>query len=199
MSYQQDKLIAFENSILSNTTQEIDKLEQDLATYEKEELAKAKEAEYQMLFSFMQTQVQELKAKYKKIVTKETLSGKQELLLYRNALAQKIFDEAQEKMLAFTETFAYAEFLKEKLQVALQQFPCETATLLLRKEDLSLGSALQQAFPIITAVTVDPKNTLGGFSLKNEQQGLLLDQTFSSALEDKKPAFYAACDLSVQF
>lgn len=199
MSIEQEKLIAFENAILEETNQEIEAMEQEIATYEAAEMKKAQEEEYDRFFVLMQAEVQALKAKYKKSITKAELSCKQDLLRFRNHLTDSVFEEARVQILAFTKTSGYVDFLIGQIAAALSAFPCDHAALMLRTEDASLAAAIQTACPAITAVTADKKNRLGGFCLINEEKGLLEDRTFASALEAKKPAFYASCGLTVQF
>lgn len=199
MSVEQDKLIAFENAILEETNREVTAMEQDIADYEATEMEKARDQEYNHFFVLMQEQVRALKAKYKKNITKAELSGKQDLLRFRNQLTDEVFGEAKARIAAFTATPSYQEFLIGQVTNALAAFPCDSATVLLRTDDLSLADTLKSACPAVAAVVPDKKNKLGGFCLVNEERGLLEDRTFEAALEAKKPAFYASCGLSVQF
>lgn len=199
MSIEHDKLLAFENAILEETNREVEAMEADLQKYKEEELQKAKDEEYNRFFVYMQEQVHALKARYKKNMTKAELAGKQDLLRFRNRLTDAVFATAEARILEFSASERYPDFLIGEITAALAQFPCDAAAVSLRAEDLKLESAIRAACPTVSAVSVDKKNRLGGFCLINQEKGLLADHTFGSKLQDKRPAFYASCGLSVQF
>lgn len=199
MSIEQDKLIAFENAVLGETNREIQEIENELRSIEDAEMKKAQDAEYNELFVYMQQQVQDIKASYKKQITKARLTAKQDLLKYRNQMVDELFTMASDKILLFANSPAYPDYVLEKLQAALEEMPGDELTISVRAEDVSLFQAKLPAYTRITTVCEDPQNLLGGFSLINSQAGLLLNCRLQTALEDKKPQFHASCGLSVQF
>lgn len=197
MSFNKDKLKAFENAILQETDQKISELEEEVREYEKREIEKAKNDDYNRMFNYMQERVQEIKHKYRQDITKYELQTKRCVFMYRNELSQKIFDEVLEKLVEFSKTEKYLDFLISKVSESLKVFPCDTAKILLTKKDIELGEKIREKIPAITEVLADKKNQMGGFTLVNEEAGLLIDQTFKTLIEDEKQKFYSSCGMTV--
>ncbi len=197
MSFNKDKLRAFENAILQETDEKISQLEEEVKEYEKREIEKAKNDDYNRMFNYMQEKVQEIKHKYRQDITRYELQTKRSIFMYRNSLAQKIFDEVSEKLVEFSNSDKYFDFIVDKLNESLKVFPCETGKILVSKKDLQLLEKIKEKVPAITDVLVDKKNHLGGFTLINEEAGLLIDQTFKTLIEDEKQKFYSSCGMTV--
>jgi len=89
MAYNRDKLTAFENAVLEDTDSKIAELEREVRDYEQAELDKAREDEYNKMFTYMQDQVQVIKAKYRQSITKFELESKRNLLVFRNELTDQ--------------------------------------------------------------------------------------------------------------
>ncbi len=203
MAYDQEKVAAFENVITKETDEKIKKYQEDLKAYEELELEKTKNLEYEKMFTYMQAQVHQIQSKYKQLLTKEKLSSRRELLSFRNGLTDKVFGLAEEKLLAFSSTKEYQTYFVEELKKALAEFPDEASRkrveILVKKEDLKLEAEIKKLFGEGVTVTGDKKNRLGGFILRDNEKGLLVDKTFASALLDRRPEFYGTCGLKVDF
>lgn len=197
MSFNKEKLRQFENAILDETNQKISQLEEEVKEYEKREIEKAKNDDYNRMFNYMQDKVQEIKNKYRQDVTKYELQTKRSIFMYRNSLAEKVFDEVCEKLTDFTKSDKYFDYLVNKIEESFKVFPCDRAKLLVCKKDLEIALKLQQQISQIEEVVTDRKNTLGGFTLVNEEKGLLIDQTFSALIEEEKQKFYSLCGMTV--
>lgn len=203
MAYDQEKVTAFENVITKETDEKIKQYQKDLKVYEELELEKTKNLEYEKMFTYMQAQVHQIQSKYKQMLTKEKLSARRELLSFRNGLTDKVFLLAEEKLLAFSNTKEYETYFLEELKKAMEEFPDENsrkkAEILVKKEDLKLEAKIKEIFGTQITLTADKKNRLGGFILRDNEKGLLVDKTFASALSDQRPEFYGACGLKVNF
>lgn len=199
MAYNRDKLTAFENAVLEDTDSKIAELEREVRDYEQAELDKAKEDEYNKMFTYMQDQVQVIKAKYRQAITKFELESKRNLLVFRNELTDRVFEAAKERLAAFRKTKDYEAFLTKKIKQAFAEFPCDSAVVLVNKDDLAYAAKIKAAVPGIAELEADHQNHLGGFKLVNREKGLLADETFAAALEQQKQAYYTSCGLSVHF
>lgn len=197
MSFDKDKLKAFENAILDETDKKISQIEDEIKEYEEAEMKKAKDDDYNRMFSYMQEQVQEIKNKYRKDITKYELQTKRSIFLYRNSLADKVFDEVCEKLVEFSNSDKYLDFMILKINEALKVFPCNEGKILVSEKDLALSDKIMKEIPAIKDIACDKKNTFGGFILMNEEAGLLIDQTFKTLIEDEKQNFYSSCGMMV--
>ncbi|MBS1474058.1 MAG: hypothetical protein HP058_03965 [Massilimaliae sp.] len=199
MSYSRDKLAAFEQAVEQEAEQKIKQLQEEAKAYREQELEKAKGEEYAKMFDYMQEQVQVIKNRQKQAVTKYDLKVRRGLVKYRNQLTDKIFDEAKEKLTEFSHTEEYADYLLGQVKAAMEEFPFDTATVLLKKEDLTLADSLKKQLSGKIEVEEDSGNRLGGFILFNKEHGVLTDKTFAAVLEEQKQGFYSTCGLTIQY
>lgn len=197
MSYDQDKLQRFQKTVLSEAEGKIAQMEQEIQEYEKTELEKARQAEYDKMFAYMQSKVHDIQWKYRQSVTKASLEAKRRLLQYRTGLSDKVFAQVEQKLKAFAASDQYEAFLIDKLKKAEKEFPCQNAVIRLCPDDMKHASAIQAALSGPVTVEPDRRNHLGGFQIVNEQKGLLLDETFASNLTDQHAAFYKICGMTV--
>ncbi len=203
MAYDQEKVSAFEDVITRETDEKIKQYQEDLKVYEQLEVEKTKNLEYEKMFTYMQAQVHQIQSKYKQMLTKEKLSSRRELLSFRNGLTDKVFELAEEKLSAFSKTEEYQAYFLQELKKAMEELPDDDsrkrAEILVKKDDLALEEKVKKLFGEEVIMTGDKKNRLGGFVLRDNEKGLLIDKTFASALLDRRPEFYGTCGLKVNF
>lgn len=200
MSLNHDKLMAFEEAIQKETEEKIAQMEQDVKAYEESELNRVRDDAYNQMFTYMQNEVHNIQNRYRQSVTKYELEAKRNVLLFRNELAQNVFDKAEEKLISFAKSEEYRPYLLKQIEKNLKEFPCEDGVIIcLRKEDLSYGEEIQKAIPCKAEIKADRKNHLGGFILINEAKGVLEDRTFAAALKEQHRYFYETCGLSIQY
>lgn len=197
MSYDQDKLQRFQKTVLSEAEGKIAEMEKEVKEYEKTELEKARQAEYDKMFAYMQSKVHDIQWKYRQNVTKASLEAKRSLLKYRSDLAGKVFKQVENKLKAFADSKDYEAFLIKSLKESSKKFPCTGAVIQVRPADLKLAEAVKGAFSCPVAVQEDRHNHLGGYKIINEKRGLLLDETFASNLADQHAYFYKICGMTV--
>lgn len=197
MGYNKNKLVAFEQAILEESKEKINAIEQEIRDYEQTELTKAKEDEYNKMYQYMQQQVHLIQNRWKQSVTKYELDSRRELLLFRNELSEQVFRKVRERLLEYSKSEPYQRNLIARLQNAMEEFPYDSAVVLLKKDDLKLESEICRLLPQIV-VAEDPNNHLGGFTLLYEEKGVLADLTYESALQNRKQDFSVKCGLKVQ-
>ena len=196
MAYDNEKLQRFEQSVLMEAEKKIKDIQAETEKVKADELENTRQKEYDKMFSVMQEQVHQLQLKYRQEVTKVELDGKRELLEFRNQLAEKVFQEAEAKLIKFTDTKEYASFLLTSIQTAAEAFSGEPVIISVQKKDLSLSEKIRKLVPTAT-VQVDPANKLGGFKLIQSEKNVLQDETFANDLDKQRQEFYRTCGLTI--
>lgn len=196
MSYDKEKLSRFEKTVLAQAEEKVQKIRSEIKEYEKSELEKTKQQEYDRIFTYMQTQVHNLEWKYKRIVTKKSLEAQREILVCRNKLIEKVFEQTREKLLRFTESAEYKIYLIKCLEKAAKTFLCKDAEVSVRAQDMEFEEDILKATDA-ASVSVDKSNKLGGFKIINNKNGLLLDETLDSDLIEQRQYFYQICGMTV--
>lgn len=199
MSFNQDKLSAFARAVDEEAEHKIEQLEKEADEYRAAQLKQAKEEEYNRMFGYMQEQVQMIKSKHKQSVTKYELDQKRGLVQFRNQLTDRVFDEVRERLAAFSQTEAYAEYLVSQISAAVTQFPYKPVCVLVKEEDLRFSETLQRILPGQVTVEADPENRLGGFILLSREHGVMADETFAEVLKAQKEKFYSTCGLTIEY
>lgn len=198
MSYSQDKLSVFERAVKQEAEHKIEQLQREMEAYRQEQMKLAEEESYAKMFDYMQEQVQGMDDKRRQAVTQYELEAKRGLIRFRNQLADRVFEEAMERLKAFAAGEGYVDYLVGKLTDVMREFPYEEAAVLVRKEDLKLADQIHSAFAGKLVLEEDPDNRTGGFLLWNKEHGVLVDETFASLLEAEKRGFYGRCGLNIR-
>ena len=120
---------------------------------------------------------------------------RQRLYAERHKYAENVFAEATLRIVAFTESEAYGNFLVALAQQTVQAYNIEDATLSLRACDMHFIAQLQQA-GVHCAYAESFDITLGGFTLWLPQQRLLIDERLENRLWQQRGWFTANSGLS---
>lgn len=196
MAYNEQKLLHFETSILTEAELKAAEIEQELSDFTSSELEKARQGEYDKNFRYMQDRIKAIKQNYNQLITKTNLDSKRKLLEFRVSLLESIFDQVTRRLADFSQTPDYKEFLVSSIQSSAKEFPCESATIHLREADMKYMDLIKRNLPS-TYFECDDKNILGGYKIINAEKGLMLDETFESNLYKQRRGFYEHCELTV--
>lgn len=128
--------------------------------------------------------------------------SRREVHLRREELAATVFAAVRSRLLDYAGTEAYRTALLQDLRAAAERFRAISGVnpaggvVLLREEDLSLAPQIRELLP---GVEVQPSRAirLGGFQLRADAQGLLLDETLDERLEAQRPWYLEQCGLRV--
>lgn len=113
----------------------------------------------------------------------------------RAEAAEKIFDEAAQKLKEFTKTPEYEDYLKRELEGAADEF-CEGTTICTAREcDAALIKKLCPISNIEINVAAD--DIIGGFTLRNTQLKIFADCTLKSRLDEQKELFCGTKELVI--
>ena len=140
--------------------------------------------------AFFKGEFSHLQAEAGKQVSRQKQEGRESLFLRRNEIAASVFEEVCEKIVAYTNSDAYATRLEELLQEALPQFHNATyLRILLRKRDQVHQSLLQKQAQNLEITFLDGSFQLGGLIVEAPELGLRVDSTFDSRLQELRGRF----------
>ena len=114
----------------------------------------------------------------------------------REELCRKVFDAVRGRLLEYAGSEAYRGSLLDRLRALPEGYDHSASTLSLRQEDLPLADSIRAILPGC-AVQADKDVKLGGFTLRNEAAGVLLDHTLDERLRAGRPWFLEHCNLRV--
>ena len=110
------------------------------------------------------------------------------LIAKRDEYVAEVFKAAREKLVAFTKSAKYKDYLLKKAKAAADNDFVD-AVMLVRAEDMQYSEELKKAYGKTVEVKASDEITLGGFILENTADALVVNETLEFALENQKTWF----------
>lgn len=133
-----------------------------------------------------------LRSKYMKLAAKAELDGKKEVLMERERLTQQVFENVRQKLIAFTSTPAYVDYL---IKTAKSEHIRTGGVICLRPEDMKYSSEIEKALTVFCSFKEDASIKIGGLSVLYEKNGVIDDKTLDGELEEAKSDFHGNIEL----
>ena len=164
------------------------------------ELARAEQEALSDAYRMIQRETAEMRSEIAKELSSKEYEGRKALFETRVAIEKKVFDEAAGRLRSFTETPAYAEYLKKAAAAALKAFSAapDATEFRLREADMKYSEMLTAAFGAKCVFSADSSIALGGLRALNEKLGRALDVTLDSRLEQQHDWFCETAGLSIE-
>lgn len=115
----------------------------------------------------------------------------------RGEITNEVFKKAEEKLLKFTETPEYDEFLKSVVTEFSKAFPAGNVTIFVKPEDMSKADLIKNSFGRECVVSEDKNIKIGGLRALNEERTLSLNDTLDERLFSYREWFLETCGMSV--
>ena len=181
------KLGSFENAVNAEVDKEIDDI-LSAANAEKETtLAKINDDSLSEAYGRIQNNIKKIESKYVKLIAKEELDVKRAVLVHKNELLEKLFDDVKNDLKKFAASDAYKSFLAEKLK----DEKLENAKVCLREEDFAFCDFLDKSAGRKLDYVKDDSIKIGGLSVLYPNESIISDKTLDTAAEDAKADFIA--------
>ena len=181
-----EKLERFVNAVNSEVDKEIDRIISEAEASKMEMIEAAKDESLNMAYDKIKDSVKKVQAKYVKIVSKAELDSKKDVLIQREKLTQKVFDNIMQSLIAFREKPQYLKYL---IDVAKSQKLNDSVVICLRAEDMKYSSDIKKALGVSCEFREDATIKLGGLSVLYADQGMLMDKTIDLALSEQRDIF----------
>lgn len=182
MSVIDEKLQRFENIIFSDVDAKVNATIEEADRNKENALSEHQEKIMDKYFDYMQDQVHLIQSDIKRQMAKAELSAKRELLLYRNQISDKVFQNVKKQLSDFAQSDDYPIYLTDSIRDCLQNQSMQDVKILVRQEDISLLQ--ENDFTQQFAVEQDSSIQLGGFILLDKSAGTMIDQSFDSKLDE---------------
>ena len=161
------------------------------------QMEKAEEDILHEAYIMIQNEIAAMKNKESREVSIVELEGRRKLLRQREEIADKIFAETAQRLLAFTRSEAYPDYLCGRVRECAAQLPDTPLVIRLKKDDQRLADSVAAASGHKTTVEESADIAIGGFILVNAQAGLLMDETIDRRLADQRDWFASASGLTL--
>lgn len=181
---QAKKLDKFAKSVNIEVEEHISRIIDEANKISSDKLKKAEDNALFDAYNKIQKSVRETEAKYQKMYALEEQKYKMEALRHRETLSKTIFRDIEEKLSVFAMSDKYESYLKKLVE---EEKLSENAVIALSPRDEKYAEKLKAKYG--HEITFDDSIEIGGLSIIDSMQGLIIDKTFDSALEEQKKNF----------
>lgn len=192
MDKKEELLAYFEGEINEVSEKEIAALEQDIKDIRSRTLQELEEQAKQASERLFEQELSEVNADHAIALSHLNDENNRLLMAERDRLVDQIFTSAKEEILAYTQSDDYVKRLKEKL-IILKEKGYPNARLFVANKDETLLKELLEVYAQPCEGACDPEIELGGFRLACMEAGVLIDETYDTAILEARKWF---CDTS---
>lgn len=192
MSMSDEKLQKFEAAVTKEARAQAQKLVDEVREKKQLELSKINDAELEKYFTEMQKEISKIKQSCIKRVSVQSQATKKEILLAREEIKKKVFENLFKRLCEFSKSDEYENYLK-KVYSKLTQFQTDDLVVFVAPKDLELAKKVFEP----REVKPDSKIEIGGFILKSESWGFAVDETLDTQLEEQNEYFNAISNLTI--
>jgi vacuolar-type H+-ATPase subunit E/Vma4 len=167
-----------ENAILK----EVEELEKEAYESMKEESKRDAELK-------LKQELEELQSQAASEISESHVERTKKLIEKRDEYVSIVFKEAKDKLIAFTNSDKYKEFMTLKAQKIIDEFKGNDFILYVNQKDLALKSDLMKLSSDIKDVKENADIMIGGLIGENPKSLLVIDETLDFALKNQKDWF----------
>lgn len=178
------KLEKFSESVNSEVEEHISKILGEADELSSEKLEKAEDDALLDAYNKIQKSVRDTEAKYRRMYALEEQKFRMDALKHREELSDKIFGGIEKKLAEFASSEKYGDYL---FSIAEGENLSGSGEIAVSPRDKDLGEKLGEKYGC--EVKIDDSIELGGLMIIDKEQGMIIDKTFDSALEEQKKAF----------
>ncbi len=195
----QEKLLKFKQAVFSDIESKISVIQKEAEELKQTSLAQTEDEQLNDAYSYIQSNVTKIKAEYRLAVAKADLAAKQEVLLQREAYRKAMVDSVRRRLEDFTKTPEYKTYLIDQLKELSKNHPLGGSEISFREEDSGLWKEIQAELELGGCRFLSsPAVKIGGFSIRSEKNGYVIDETLESKLQEQIPYFNQNCRIAAE-
>lgn len=195
---EQDKLQKFKQAVFSDVDQKVAEITKQVEDLRKTSLEETEDQQLYTAYNTIQGNVQKIRNDFKLRVSKIGLTAHQDVLRQRENYKQQIFSNVAARLMQYRETEDYRHFMYSCLERLKQEYHFKECTIVTSQNDLWFQEALATDNTVLYHFETDPKIKIGGFYVRNDAEGYLLDETLDSKLKDQNDYFNQYCKLTLE-
>lgn len=174
--------------VLKDAVAEKDKILSDLMQRKEQEYGTRELEILQTAYQKIQKNKAQIEKDCNERVSKTVIEGKQKLFLVREEIVSDVFAAVRNKLESYTKTEEYRKYLHTQLDNALELLGEGRIEVKVTPNDYDLTVRLCSGRPEITVEKL-PESAIGGLTAQNLDKHIMIEETFSSKLEEQKDYF----------
>ncbi len=189
--------IYFKQEIQQVSQKEIDVIEQDMEKIKNKIMAEMEETARQHAQIIIDQETKDMTTDYSVAVSRLADDNNRKLVKTRLELTESLINDVIEKLDNFTKTDAYKDLIIGKVKVLSEKYAHE-GILSVRPKDKEILNELVSSFAGRVTGKIDPEIVHGGFTMKFNEENIIIDETFDTILKDQKERFYSNSNLIIE-
>ena len=177
---------------------QIEELDHEIETIRKETIANLEEDAQNEAGLLRESELREMQSDFAIKVSRLREEQSRKLMQKRKELNEEIFAEVKKQLLAFCESKDYETMLVEKLTTFAKEYPNRQVDIHYATKDEAYRNTMMKAYGEGCHLVCDDQIMIGGFLLTYKEDGIVIDETFDTALEDQREWFFANSGLFIK-
>lgn len=186
----------FLDAINKYAEQQKAQITQEIEDYKNTKIEQATEQGLQDAYDLIREDIASRKAVIVNDVSQNELRLRNELFTERMTICENVFSEAREKLIAFTKTEDYKDFLNLSLQAIGEKCGFASCQISVSPCDEDKSELIQAVIPS-AQITADNHIEIGGIKAFCPDLGIMMDDTLDSRLTEQRQWFIENCGLKV--
>lgn len=198
MDNQEQKLSKFVQAINRDAENRRARILDEAEEFRRQELQKAEDAALTEAYHLIQDEIAQMRRRIRHESSMRMMEKHRAVLLRREEITSEVFAEAQKRVLAFTQTEPYTQYLTQCAREAASMMADSPVIVRMKAEELKKYQELiSPAFAGDCSFLTSDDILLGGMLIECPEKGLVVDETLDSRLESERTWFSAHSGLSV--
>lgn len=186
----------FLNAINKYAKEQSDAIRLEAEEFKQQEIEKATKEGITDAYKLIQKNIAVEKAKIVSEYAMREQNSRQQLFIRRAEIVASVFSKAKDKLIAFTKTEEYTEYLRTSASEIAQAFDNNSCVIYISKNDEDKAQLLAQLIPSSTVET-DDTILIGGIKGYCESMKIVADNTLDTKLYDQRKWFSETSNLKV--
>lgn len=193
---QDKKTSSFLKAINKYAQQQSEEIKHEVEEFKKQEIEKATKEGISDAYKLIQKEIATKKSQIISDIAKRAQESRQKLFIKRNEIVDSVFADAKAKLLNYTSTEQYKEYLTKSANEIAEYFGDKNCVVYIKESD---NDKVQLLKSIITNCSIEEDESIqiGGIKAYCENMSVMLDDTFDSKLENERVYFTESSNIKV--
>ncbi len=193
---QDNKTSSFLKAINKYAQQQSDAILKEAEEFRKQEIERATKEAITDAYTLIQKNITVEKAKIVTEYAKLAQKSRSEIFIRRNAIVDEIFQKSTDKLLSFTKTAEYDEYIKKSASEIAKLFENKNCVISIKKDDANKADMIKTIISNCT-VEYDDSILIGGIKGFCEEMSIIADDTLDTKLSNQRQWFAENSNLKV--
>lgn len=193
---QDNKTSSFLKAINKYAQQQSDAILKEAEEFRQKEIERATKEAITDAYTLIQKNITLEKAKIVSDYAKLSQKSRSEIFVRRNEIVEEVFEKASSKLVSFTKTSEYDEYIKKSASEIAKLFEDKNCVISIKNDDAHKTDMIKAIVPNCT-VEFDNSIVIGGIKGYCEELSVIADDTLDSKLLNQRQWFAENSNLKV--